>query len=72
VITDLSVREQRNVVIKDEDFVTSVVLYHRPYKLLLVSTGNIKNPELESLFLSNVREIAAAFTTYDFIEINRR
>ena len=71
VINNLSMREQRIVVTKDEDFVTSFVLYHRPYKLLLVSTGNIKNTELELLFLTNVREIAEAFTIYDFIEINR-
>ena len=39
VINDLSVREQRIVLTKDEDFVTSLLLYHQPDKLLLVSTG---------------------------------
>jgi predicted nuclease of predicted toxin-antitoxin system len=71
VINDLSVREQRIVVTKDEDFVTSFLLYHQPYKLLLVSTGNIKNTELELLFLTNINHIVTAFTAYDFIEIDR-
>jgi predicted nuclease of predicted toxin-antitoxin system len=71
VINDLSVREQRIVVTKDEDFVTSFLLYHQPYKLLLVSTGNIKNTELEMLFLTNINHIVTAFTAYGFIEIDR-
>jgi predicted nuclease of predicted toxin-antitoxin system len=71
VINDLSVREQRIVVTKDEDFVTSFLLYQRPYKLLLISTGNIKNTQLELLLLSNIRHIVAAFAAYNFIEINR-
>ena len=71
VINDLSVREQRIVVTKDEDFVTSFLLYHQPYKLLLVSTGNIKNAELELLFLTNINHIVTTFRAYDFIEIDR-
>ena len=71
VINDLSVREQRIVVTKDEDFVSSLLLYHQPYKLLLVSTGNIKNTELELLLLTNINHIVIAFRAYDFIEIDR-
>jgi predicted nuclease of predicted toxin-antitoxin system len=71
VINDLSMREQRIVVTKDEEFVTSLLLYHEPYKLLLVSTGNIKNTELELLLLTNINQIVTAFTAYDFIEIDR-
>jgi len=71
VINNLSMREQRIVVTKDEDFVTSFILYHQPYKLLLVSTGNIKNTELELLFLTNINHIVTAFTACDFIEIDR-
>ena len=43
VINELSVREERVVVTKDEDFVDSFFLHHQPYKLLLISTGNINN-----------------------------
>ena len=40
-INEISVQEQRIVVTKDADFVNSFLLTGVPYKLLLVSTGNI-------------------------------
>jgi predicted nuclease of predicted toxin-antitoxin system len=71
VINDVSEREQRIVVSKDADFVNSFTLYRRPYKLLLISTGNIKNAELEGLFLQNIQQIAEAFADHDFVELSR-
>jgi predicted nuclease of predicted toxin-antitoxin system len=44
----------------------------RPRKLLLVSTGNIKNLELEKLFLISLPEIVAGFQQFDFLEITRK
>ena len=70
-INELSVREGYVVVTKDADFVTSFHLHGRPHKLLLVSTGNIRNADLETLMLSNLDSIAANFDHFDFIEINR-
>ncbi len=72
IINDLSVREQYIVVTKDEDFVSSFYLQRRPRKLLLVSTGNIKNAELEVLFLANLAEIVSGFQQLDFLEITRK
>ena len=72
VINELSVREGYVVVTKDADFVNSFHLHHRPYKLLLVSTGNISNSELGSLLMSNLENISAQFDNFDFIEINRK
>jgi predicted nuclease of predicted toxin-antitoxin system len=71
ILNDLSVREQYIVVTKDEDFVSSFHLQRRPRKLLLVSTGNIRNTELEALFLASLPEIVAGFQQFDFLEINR-
>lgn len=71
-INELSIREQYVVVTKDADFVNSFLLFHKPYKLLLISTGNIKNVELESLFLANLDKIAQGFESFDYIEIDRR
>ncbi|MEM2890666.1 MAG: DUF5615 family PIN-like protein [Candidatus Hadarchaeum sp.] len=51
VINDLSVREQYVVITKDADFVNSFTIHRKPYKLLLVSIGNITNADLETLFL---------------------
>jgi predicted nuclease of predicted toxin-antitoxin system len=70
-INELSINEQRVVVTKDSDFVDSLVLRGQPWKLLLVSTGNIQNHELIPLFMANIDRIADGFETFDFIEINR-
>lgn len=68
----LSVHDQYILVTKDEDFVSSFHLQRRPRKLLLVSTGNIKNTELEALFLANLAEIVAGFQQFDFLELTRQ
>jgi predicted nuclease of predicted toxin-antitoxin system len=70
-INQLSIREQRVVITKDEDFVDLFLLRHEPYKLLLVATGNINNKELQQLFQSNLDAIVSAFETYEFIELDR-
>ena len=70
-ISDLSMREQYIVVTKDADFVNSFHLNGQPYKLLLVSTGNIRNAALEALFLANMEKISEGFDVFSFIEINR-
>ncbi len=70
-INEISVAEQRIVVTKDADFVNSFLLSGVPYKLLLVSTGNISNRELESLFVKNLSAIVGALEIYEFVEITR-
>ena len=72
LINDLSAREQYVVVTKDSDFVNSFILGGRPHKLLLISTGNIRNAELESLFFSNLERVVEGFDSFDYIELNRR
>jgi predicted nuclease of predicted toxin-antitoxin system len=71
VINDLSAREGYVVVTKDADFVNSFHLHGKPRKLLLVSTGNIRNRELETLLLLNLGKIMDGFERFSFIEINR-
>ena len=56
---------------KDSDFVDTFILHRKTWKLLLVSTGNIRNPELEALLLANVEKITKGFGIFDFIEVNR-
>ncbi|MDW8089815.1 MAG: DUF5615 family PIN-like protein [Meiothermus sp.] len=41
-INALSLRERREVVTKDADFVQSPILHGKPYELLLISGGNLK------------------------------
>lgn len=55
-INTLLVQERRVVITKDADFVNSFLLTGQPYKLLLISTRNITNNDLEALFIhSNAR-----------------
>lgn len=70
-IVELALREGRVVVTKDADFVESFILQHRPEKLLLISTGNISNVELEHLLLPHLDSIASGFEGADFIEVTR-
>jgi predicted nuclease of predicted toxin-antitoxin system len=56
VINELSIREGYIVITKDADFVNSFLLHHRPHKLLLISTGNSLNSELELLLSSNLKK----------------
>ena len=67
----LSLKEQYVIVTKDSDFVESFLLRHEPWKLLLVSTGNIGNDELLRLLQLNIAQLAESFKTFDFIELNR-
>ncbi len=70
-INELSARDLRVVITKDTDFVDSFLLFHKPYKPLLISTGNIANADPETLFVAEIPAIAAAFATYDYLELTR-
>lgn len=70
-VNELSLREARVVVTKDTDFVGTLLLTRRPYKLLLVATGNIGNADLEGLFQRNLEAIVSALDTSDYVELGR-
>lgn len=70
-INEVSIRENYIVITKDSDFVDSFTLYRRPYKLLLISTDNIKNADLEKLLLKNIDDIVSGFERHDYIEMSR-
>jgi predicted nuclease of predicted toxin-antitoxin system len=68
-VCELADREQRVVVTKDADFVDSHILHSRPAKLLLVSTGNISNRELEALIMPLIPDIVREFQLHSFLEL---
>jgi len=70
-INAFSLSEQRIVVTKDSDFVNTFVSRKEPWKLLLVSVGNIRNSDLEMLVVANLSEIEQGFLSLDYIEISR-
>ncbi|QHV01265.1 DUF5615 family PIN-like protein [Synechocystis sp. CACIAM 05] len=71
VINLISISEQRILITKDSDFWDSFYIQGQPYKLLLVTTGNISNKELEFIFIKNLEKIIELFTNYSLIEISR-
>ena len=69
-IVSVSIRENRMVVTKDNDFVTSFLLNGTPPKLLLISTGNISNDALSKLIISNLKTLEDALTKNSFVELS--
>jgi predicted nuclease of predicted toxin-antitoxin system len=70
-INDVAAREQRVVVTKDADFVDSHLLRGRPPKLLLISTGNISNRDLEALVAPLIPDIVRELGSHSFLELGR-
>jgi predicted nuclease of predicted toxin-antitoxin system len=70
-ILEAAARDDRIVVTKDADFVAGHVLLGKPPKLLLSSTGNIANRELEQLFIPLIPTLAAEFQNHSFVELGR-
>jgi predicted nuclease of predicted toxin-antitoxin system len=68
-IIEIATREQRVVVTKDADFVNTFFLAGQPFKLLLISAGNISNADLERLLIPQIPSIVSAFQTHDYIEL---
>lgn len=71
-LIQIAVAEARIVITKDSDFVDSFLLVRRPPQLLLVSTGNISNRELERLFLDNIAQLGAGFEEHDYVELSQQ
>jgi predicted nuclease of predicted toxin-antitoxin system len=69
----LDYSEKNNCVIttKDSDFSTFFWLQDRPQKLLLISTGNIRNAELETLLIANFDQLISALTENRYVELTR-
>ncbi len=69
-INTLSMEQNRIVISKDRDFFDSFLIRQQPYKLLLVTTGNIRNAELEALFKTNLPQIRTLFSQHSLIEMS--
>ncbi len=70
-VNAISIQESRIVITKDSDFLDSFLIHQEPYKLLLVTTGNITNAELEALFQSNLPQLIQLFSQHSLIEMSR-
>ena len=70
-ISELSLTEHRVVVSKDSDFYNSHLVLGRPWRLLLVRTGNISTADLCNLIESNIGSIESALESYSIVEIDQ-
>jgi predicted nuclease of predicted toxin-antitoxin system len=69
-IREISIRESRIVVTKDTDFLDSHYIKNIPERLLLISTGNIRNKELFNLFANNLHQIIQMFAICNCVEMD--
>jgi predicted nuclease of predicted toxin-antitoxin system len=70
-INDISVQQERIVITKDSDFVDSFLTINKPYKLLLITTGNLKNSKLEELFVNHLSTLINLFEQHRYLELSR-
>ena len=71
-IIKISLEQQRIVISKDADFYNRYFLVLEPYKLLIVSTGNISNNKLVEVFKNNWDKITDALVVDSIVEITNR
>ena len=69
-IIQLSVKQNRTVISKDEDFYKYFILKGQPSKLLMLTMGNIVNRDLIVLFEKNIDQIEADLTIYNVVELS--
>ena len=68
-INQLSVDEKRVLISKDLDFIESLLISDKPYKLIYLTTGNITNKALLELFSHNIDKIVEMIAENRLIEI---
>jgi predicted nuclease of predicted toxin-antitoxin system len=71
IIREFADAEGRVLITKDFDFYHSFMALNSPKKLLLITTGNIKNKELFELFKARYPAIKIAFKGSSLVELSR-
>jgi predicted nuclease of predicted toxin-antitoxin system len=69
-IINISELEDRIIITKDKDFLDSHILLSKPKKLVLITSGNIKNKEFFVLFRNNFKTITQLLSKHSLIELN--
>ena len=72
ILNELSQRDERVLISKDTDFYYSHLLEGRPFKLVLVRTGNLRLRELKGLFAARLPEIVQALATHSLVELGKQ
>jgi len=72
ILNKVSMEEQRVVVSKDTDFYYSHLLHGRPWKLVLIRTGNLGLKETRQMFETHLAAIVTALQTNTLVELDRQ
>ena len=67
----ISMSEERTVITKDSDFWDTYLIKEQPYKLLYITTGNISNKDLLTLFEANFSLMLELIKLHKVIELNQ-
>lgn len=70
-INDISIEQNRIVITKDLDFIESLFLSNKPYKLIYITVGNVTNKELLGIFSKNIEKIVECIEDARLVEITR-
>jgi len=72
ILNNVSMAEQRVVVTKDTDFYYSHLLHGRPWKLVLLRTGNMSLKDTRQMFAQHLPAIVTALQTCTLVELDRQ
>ena len=72
MLNQVSAEEHRVVVSKDTDFYHSHLLHGRPWKLVLVRTGNLGVRATKEMFAKHLPLIAAALEECSLVELDQQ
>ena len=70
-ICERSMAEERVVITKDEDFFKTYLIRQQPFKLVHLTTGNLKNRQLLDLFRDNLERLITTLETANVVEMNQ-
>lgn len=70
-ISRISMEERRVVITKDADFADSFVRCRKPWKLVVVSTGNLSNIHLRRIFRENLDGLVSLLEEHSHVEIGQ-
>ncbi|NQX01735.1 DUF5615 family PIN-like protein [bacterium] len=72
ILNEVSMAEMRVVVTKDTDFYHSHLLHGRPWKLVLVKTGNLGLGATRQMFETHLPSIEAALLSCSLVELDEK
>ena len=70
-LNKISIEENFILISKDTDFFYSFLLHQKPYKLILVSTGNLRLSETRQLFEKHLDDLLSKIESNKMLEIDK-